>query len=49
VVAEIVTLIGAGVAAFLAAAWIHWLLNRRRLARWAIEWSLVGPRWTTRR
>jgi len=24
-------------------------LDRRRLAAWASEWSLTGPRWTTRR
>jgi hypothetical protein len=49
VLAEIFTLIGTGFAALLIAAGTRWLLNRRRLARWAIEWSLVGPRWTTRR
>jgi hypothetical protein len=31
----------------------YWLgrlaLDRRRLAAWASEWSLTGPRWTTRR
>jgi len=31
----------------------YWLgrlaLDRRRLAGWASEWSLTGPRWTTRR
>ena len=30
----------------------YWLgrlaLDRRRLAKWASEWSLTGPRWTTR-
>jgi hypothetical protein len=49
VVAEIFALIGAGFAAFLVAVGTRWLLNRRRLARWANEWSLVGPRWTSRR
>lgn len=49
VVAEILTLIGAGFAAFIVAVGVRWLLNRRRLARWAIEWSMVGPRWTMRR
>jgi hypothetical protein len=24
-------------------------IDRRRLARWTSEWSLTGPRWTTRR
>jgi hypothetical protein len=31
----------------------YWLgrlaLDRRRVAAWASEWSLTGPRWTTRR
>lgn len=49
VVAEILALIGAGFAAFVLAGGVRWLLNRRRLARWATEWSMVGPRWTTRR
>lgn len=49
VVAEIFSLVGAGFAALVLAVGARWLLNRRRLARWAIEWSMVGPRWTTRR
>jgi hypothetical protein len=28
---------------------IHWLMERRRLAAWAAEWAVFGPRWTTRR
>jgi hypothetical protein len=24
-------------------------LNRRRMTYWAVEWSCIGPRWTTRR
>jgi len=48
-IAVIVTLAGAAIAALLLGLWFRWLLNRRRLARWAIEWALVGPRWTTRR
>ena len=28
---------------------IHWLMERRRLAAWAAEWAVTGPRWTTRR
>jgi hypothetical protein len=31
----------------------YWLarlvLDRRRLAAWTSEWSLTGPRWTSRR
>jgi len=23
-------------------------IDRRRLAKWTSEWSLTGPRWTTR-
>ncbi len=49
VLAEIFTLIGAGLVAFAVAGCARVLLNHRRLARWAIEWSMVGPRWTTRR
>jgi len=39
---------GAAIAAFLC----YWLgrlvLDRRRLTAWASEWSMTGPRWTTR-
>ncbi|MFF7047259.1 hypothetical protein ACFY94_02655 [Streptomyces griseorubiginosus] len=31
--------------AFGAGALLRWELDRRRLAQWAKEWDLVGPRW----
>jgi len=49
VLAELLTLTGLAVALILIAALIRWRLNRRRLLNWAIEWALVGPRWTSRR
>lgn len=41
----------AGVAAFLAlaAAVIRVAVNRRRMADWARDWDVVGPRWTSLR
>jgi hypothetical protein len=45
--------IGALCGAAIALLICYWLarlaLDRRRLAKWASEWSLTGPRWTTRR
>ena len=33
----------------LAVLWlIRWLLDRRRIAGWAAEWSAVEPQWTKR-
>jgi len=49
VLAEIMTLGGLAIALFLLAALVRWRLNRRRLLNWAIEWAMVGPRWTSRR
>jgi len=49
VITEICSLAAAGLGLLLVAVWVRWLLNRRRLALWAIEWAMVGPRWTTRR
>ena len=44
--------IGALCAAAIALLICYWLgrlaLDRRRLAMWTSEWSLTGPRWTTR-
>jgi hypothetical protein len=44
--------IGAVCCAAIALLICYWLgrlaLDRRRLAKWASEWSLTGPRWTTR-
>jgi hypothetical protein len=28
---------------------VHWMLDRRRLARWAADWARIEPRWTRRR
>ena len=28
---------------------IHWVMERKRLAAWAAEWAVFGPRWTSRR
>jgi hypothetical protein len=45
--------IGAVFGAAIALLIWYWLgrlaLDRRRLASWGSEWSLTGPRWTTRR
>jgi hypothetical protein len=42
--------LGAAMIALLICYWLGRLaLDRRRLARWASEWSLTGPRWTARR
>jgi hypothetical protein len=49
VLAELLTLLGLATALFLIAAMVRWRLNRRRLLNWALEWALVGPRWTSRR
>jgi hypothetical protein len=44
---------GAVVGAAILLLICYWLgrvaIDRRRLARWASEWSLTGPRWATRR
>jgi hypothetical protein len=49
----VVMAIGAVCAATIALLICYWLarlaLDRRRLAKWASDWSLTGPRWTTRR
>jgi membrane protein DedA with SNARE-associated domain len=49
----VVMAIAALCAAAIALLICYWLgrlaLDRRRLARWASEWSLTGPRWTARR
>ncbi|MGV9944175.1 Rv1733c family protein [Streptomyces sp. NPDC003401] len=35
-------------AALGAGALARWRLDRDRMARWAAEWELIGPRWTQR-
>jgi hypothetical protein len=48
VMLTLAALCGAGIVLLIG----YWLgrtaLDRRRLAAWASEWSLTGPRWTTR-
>jgi hypothetical protein len=39
---------GGAIAAFLCYWLCRLVLDRRRLAVWASEWSMTGPRWTTR-
>jgi hypothetical protein len=52
VFSAVVIPIGGLCAATIALLICYWLgrlaLDRRRLAKWASEWSLTGPRWTTR-
>jgi hypothetical protein len=49
VVLEMLTLLGLA-AAMLVLAWlVRWMLDRRRMAYWGIEWTYFGPRWTSRR
>jgi hypothetical protein len=40
---------GAAIALFICYGLSRLALDRRRLAKWTYEWSLTGPRWTTRR
>jgi len=49
VVAGAVTLAGFAVVLLLVASLVRWWLDRRRMSLWALEWALVGPRWTSRR
>jgi hypothetical protein len=50
--ASIVITVGIVLGVAIAAFVCYWLcrlaLDRRRLAAWASEWSMTGPRWTTR-
>jgi hypothetical protein len=49
---SVVFAIGAVIGTAIVLLICYWLgrlaLDRRRLAAWASEWSLTGPRWTTR-
>ena len=49
---SVVLSIGAVLGAAIVLVICYWLgrvaIDRRRLAKWTSEWSLTGPRWTTR-
>ena len=49
---SVILAIGATLGAAVALLICYWLgrvaIDRRRLANWTSEWSLTGPRWTTR-
>jgi len=49
VLAEFVTGAALGAVLLALAGALRLLLNRRRMAYWAVEWACFGPRWTTRR
>lgn len=46
--AFMITLIVFGIALLIISGFVRYLLDRRRLAIWGIEWAAFGPRWTTR-
>jgi hypothetical protein len=50
--ASVVMAIGAVCGAAIVLIICYWMgrlaLDRRRMAAWASEWTLIGPRWTTR-
>jgi hypothetical protein len=48
VVLSIAAVLGAAIALGICYALSRLALDRRRLANWRSEWSLTGPRWTTR-
>jgi hypothetical protein len=48
ILAEIFTAIGLAMAGLALAFGVRWLMNRRRMAYWAIEWACFGPRWSAR-
>lgn len=48
---DLATVAGVAVTALavtVAGALARWWLNRRRMAAWAADWRVTGPRWTTR-
>ncbi|HVB44036.1 MAG TPA: hypothetical protein VNF47_15215 [Streptosporangiaceae bacterium] len=49
VLVEVLTIAGLAVALLAFAGMLRWLLNRRRMAYWAMEWSCFGPRWSSKR
>jgi hypothetical protein len=46
---EFLTAAGLAAATVLLGIAVRWLMNRRRMTYWAIEWACFGPRWSTRR
>lgn len=49
VLVEFVTVACLGLVLLMVAGLVRWLLNRRRMTYWAIQWACFGPRWTARR
>ncbi len=49
VLVELLTAAGVAIALLALGGLVRFLLNRRRLAYWGIEWACFGPRWSTRR
>lgn len=49
VLVYVLTLAVFGIVLLIVAGVTRWLLDRRRLIIWGIEWACFGPRWTSRR
>jgi hypothetical protein len=49
IIVELLTAIGLAMAGLALAIGIRWVMNKRRMANWAIEWACFGPRWSSRR
>jgi hypothetical protein len=49
ILAAVVAPMAVGIFILGAGAAAHWVLDRRRLARWDAEWRATGPRWTSSR
>jgi hypothetical protein len=45
---EILTAIGLAMTAAGLGCLVRWLMNKRRMAYWAVEWACFGPRWSAR-
>ena len=45
---EILVTVGLAVTGLGMAGLVRWLLNRRRMTYWTIEWACFGPRWSAR-
>ncbi len=46
---EVLTAVGLALSTLVLAIAVRWLMNRRRMTYWAIEWACFGPRWSARR